>query len=90
MTTMLCALSIKPLEGSRSRGAADAGYLNRFRLGSHCNKRSCAKTPLLMLIDILLLASSEVILAPEGQSVETTDTCYSDSVKRHVPVGLAS
>ena len=63
----------KPLAGCGGRGVL--WDLNRFRLGSHCNKRSCAKTPLLMLIDILLLASSEVILAPEGQSVKTTDTC---------------
>jgi len=41
--------------------------LNRFRLGSHCKKRSCAKSRLLMLIDILLLSSSEVILTPDGQ-----------------------
>ena len=63
----------KPRAGCGGRGVL--WELNRFRLGSHCNKRSCAKTPLLMLIDILLLASSEVILAPEGQSVKTTDTC---------------
>jgi len=63
----------KPLAGCGGRGVL--WDLNRFRLGSNCNKRSCAKTPLLMLIDILLLASSEVILAPEGQSVKTTDTC---------------
>jgi hypothetical protein len=36
-----------------------------------------------MLIDILLLASSEVILTPEGQSVKITDTCGSrGSVRR--------
>src|SRR5207302_11516461 len=56
----------KPRAGCGGRGVL--WELNRFRLGSHCNKRSCAKTPLLMLIDILLLASSEVILAPEGRS----------------------
>ena len=46
--------------------------LNRFRIGSHCKKRSCAKTPLLMLIDILLPSSRVVILTPDGQSVKTT------------------
>ena len=45
--------------------------LNRFRLGSHCKNRSYAKSPLLMLIDILLLLSSEVIVTPNGQSVKT-------------------
>jgi hypothetical protein len=29
------------------------------------------KSPLLMLIDILLLSSSEVIVTPNGQSVKT-------------------
>jgi len=56
-------------------GAVDAGVLwelNRFLLESHCKKRSCAKTMLLMLISISLLASSELILTPEGQSVKTT------------------
>ena len=46
---MLCALSIKPSEEA-ARGVLSE--LNRFRLGSHCKKRSCAKTLLLMLIDI--------------------------------------
>jgi len=39
---------------------------------ANCKKRSLAKSQLLMLIDILLLASSEVILTPDGQSVKTT------------------
>lgn len=46
--------------------------LNRFWLGSGCKKRGCAKSPLLMLIDILLLASNDVILEPDDQSVKTT------------------
>ncbi len=38
----------------------------------HYGKRSCTKTLLLMLINISLLASSELIRTPEGQSVKTT------------------
>jgi hypothetical protein len=56
------------------RGCGGRGVLwelNRFRLGSHCRNRSYAKSPLLMLIDILLLSASEVIVTPNGQSVKT-------------------
>jgi hypothetical protein len=62
-----------PLAGCGGRGML--WELNRFQPGSHCKKRSCGKTSLLMLINILLLRSSEVILTPEGQSVKTTDAC---------------
>src|SRR5229473_5635486 len=47
------------------RGCGGRGVLwelNRCLLGSHCRKRSYATSPLLMLIDILLLSSSEVIV----------------------------
>ena len=57
------------------RGCGGRGVLwelNRFWTGSHCRKRSYSKSPLLMLIDILLLSSSEVIVTPNGQSVKTT------------------
>ena len=45
VTTMLCALSIKPLEGSRLRFVGRGLWeFNRFGAGRHCKQGSCAKS----------------------------------------------
>ena len=68
-------------EAARGCGGRGALWeLNRHLLESHCKKKSCTKTLLLMLINISLLASSELILTPEGsrsrrQSGNSSDAC---------------
>lgn len=48
--------------------AADAGLwiFNRFSPEKHCQRRDSAKTLLLMVIDVVVLAFIWIILVPDG------------------------
>src|ERR1700694_4364141 len=61
-----------------ARGCSGRGLwkFNRFSPGKHCQKRDSAKTLLLMLIDVVVLAFMWIIVARGGLLFKTTvQTC---------------
>jgi hypothetical protein len=81
------AVRRKPLAG-----AADAVYgkFNRFSPGNHCQKRDSAKTLLLMLIDVVVLAFIWIIVARGGLLFKTTvQTTVSNACISHALASAA-
>src|SRR6202022_4479168 len=59
-------------EAARGCGGRGLWKFNRFSPGKHCQKRDSAKTLLLMLIDVVVLAFIWIIVARAGLLFKTT------------------
>jgi hypothetical protein len=70
------ALSIKPLAGSRSRLRWSGLWeFNRFLVGSYCKEGTCAKSFLLMLVNVMLRPFTTVMVRRGCSSFNCRDAC---------------